>query len=315
MQWSDRIGRRVKLHDLHVFMAVVQAGGMRKAAKRLNSTQPAISRSIAELEHALGIRLLERSRQGIEPTKYGRALLDCGAAVFDDLRLGVKNIEFLADPSHGEIRIGGNESIIGGLLPTIFGRLRRHYPGITIHVIQVGALVQQYRELRERKIDLILGRIAESNDDDIATEVLFYDRPLVVAGLRNRWARRRKLKLSDLANEPWSLPPSDSLIGSLIAEALRASGIERPRRGVATGSIHLHCALLASEPFLGVLPASMLHSAPNLPPLKVLPVELPVLPWPVGTMMLKDRAISPAVRLFIDCAREIMKPLASASRR
>ena len=68
MQLSDRIGRRMKLHDLHVLMTVVQAGSMGKAAQRLNTSQPAISRSIAELEHALGVRLLDRHRQGVEPT-------------------------------------------------------------------------------------------------------------------------------------------------------------------------------------------------------------------------------------------------------
>src|SRR5229473_92819 len=108
MQLSDRIGRRMKLQDLHILMTVMQSGSMGKAAQRLNISQPAISRSIAELEHALGVRLLDRHRQGIEPTEYGRALLDCGVAVFDDLRQGVKNIEVLADPTVGEVRIGSS---------------------------------------------------------------------------------------------------------------------------------------------------------------------------------------------------------------
>src|SRR4029434_11192463 len=85
---------------------VSRAGSMGKAAQRLNISQPAISRSIAELEHALGVRLLNRHRKGIDATEYGRALLDCGLAVFDDLRQGVKTIEFLADPTAGEVRIG-----------------------------------------------------------------------------------------------------------------------------------------------------------------------------------------------------------------
>src|SRR5215831_2806864 len=99
MQLSERIGRRLKLHDLHVLMTVAQAGTMGKAAQLLNTTQPNISRSIADLENALGVRLLDRGRHGIAPTEYGRALLKCGLAVFDDLRQGVKNIEFLADPT------------------------------------------------------------------------------------------------------------------------------------------------------------------------------------------------------------------------
>src|SRR5262249_11924128 len=106
MQLNDRVGRRMKLQDLHVLMTVVQSGSMGKAAKRLNSCQPAISRSISQLEHALGVRLLDRHREGVEATAYGRALLDCGVAVFDDLRQGLRNIEFLADPTAGEVRIG-----------------------------------------------------------------------------------------------------------------------------------------------------------------------------------------------------------------
>src|SRR5262245_47360700 len=101
MELPDRIGRRLKLHDLHVLMAVAHAGSMGKAAQSLNTTQPAVSRSIADLEHALGVRLFDRNRRGVKPTKFGRALLDCGSAVFDDLRQGIKNIEFLADPTVG----------------------------------------------------------------------------------------------------------------------------------------------------------------------------------------------------------------------
>src|SRR5712672_2446517 len=95
MQVSDRIGRRLKLQDLHVLMAVVQAGSMNKAAALLNTGQSAISRSIAELERTIGVRLLDRNPQGVEPTEYGRTLLNGGLAAFDDLRQALKNIEFL----------------------------------------------------------------------------------------------------------------------------------------------------------------------------------------------------------------------------
>ena len=115
MQLSDRIGRRIKLHDLHVLMAVVQAGSMSKAAQVLNTTQPAISRSIADLEQTIGAPLLDRSRHGVEPTEYGRALLDGGAAMFDDLRQAVKNIEFIANPTVGEVRVGAHEPLIVGV--------------------------------------------------------------------------------------------------------------------------------------------------------------------------------------------------------
>src|SRR6266513_1193440 len=86
IDWDSRIGRRLRLRDLHIFFAVVQSGSMAKAATRLRVTQPAVSKAISDLEAALGVRLFDRSTQGVEPTMYGGALLKCGAAVFDELR-------------------------------------------------------------------------------------------------------------------------------------------------------------------------------------------------------------------------------------
>src|SRR5258708_22282231 len=134
MQMSDRIGKRIRLQDVHILMAVVQAGSMGKAARHLNSSQPNISKSIADLEQALGVRLLDRHRQGIEPTEYGRALLDGGVAVFDELRQTVKNIEFLADPTAGEVRIGCLPLLGASFASAVVDRLSRRYPRILFHV-------------------------------------------------------------------------------------------------------------------------------------------------------------------------------------
>ena len=100
----------MRLQDLHVLMAVVQAGSMNKAAALLNTGQSAISRSVSDLERAIGVRLLDRTPQGVAPTEYGRALLAGGVAMFDELRQAVKNIEFLADPTAGEVRIRQHNS-------------------------------------------------------------------------------------------------------------------------------------------------------------------------------------------------------------
>jgi DNA-binding transcriptional LysR family regulator len=310
LQLGDRIGRRMKLHDLHVLMAVVQAGSMSKAAQVLNTTQPAISRSIADLEHTIGVRLLDRGRHGAEPTEYGRALLEGGTAMFDDLRQAVKNIEFLADPTVGEVRVVATDPIIVGVLPAVLDRLRRKHPGISVHVTPVVRAAEQYRDLRERKFDLFLGRITPPIDDDIHVEILFHDRILIVTGPKSRWSRRRKIELSELAGEPWVLPRHDSSVGPVMAEAFRAHGVGFPPKGVVWGAASLMCALLPRGHCLGTLPASALRFGANIPQLKVLPVDLPIPPWPVGVMTLKNRTLTPVVQLFIDCAREVVKPLA-----
>src|SRR5215510_980631 len=161
MQLRDRIGRRMKLQDLHVLMTVVQAGSMGKAAALLNTGQSAISRSIAELEHALGVRLLDRHHEGVEPTEYGRAFLECGAAVFDDLRQGVKKIELLADPGTGDVRIGSSPYIAEILVSAVVKRLSQRYPRIVFHLVTADDTDTLYRQLSERKIDLLIARRAD----------------------------------------------------------------------------------------------------------------------------------------------------------
>src|SRR5436190_13990509 len=116
MQWKDRIGRRLKLQDMHILLAAVESGSMAKAAEHLAISQPVVSRAIASLERTLGVRLLDRSRSGIAPTLYGRALLTHGLAAFNELKQGVKAIEFLADPTAGELRIGSTEPMAAGML-------------------------------------------------------------------------------------------------------------------------------------------------------------------------------------------------------
>jgi DNA-binding transcriptional LysR family regulator len=92
---------------------------------------------IADLEQTLGVRLLDRGPLGIEPTLYGSALVRRGLAVFDELRQAVREVEFMAGPTAGEVRIGCNESLSAALLPGVIGRLSEEYPGIIVHVAQM----------------------------------------------------------------------------------------------------------------------------------------------------------------------------------
>src|SRR5262245_44917332 len=310
MQLSDRIGRRMKLQDLHILMTVVQSGSMRKAAQSLNITQPAISRSIAELEHAVGVRLLERHRQGVEPTQYGRALLDCGAAVFDDLRRGVKNIEFLADPTAGEVRIGAASSLAASFVSSVIERLSRRHPRIVSHLV-IKPVEALHRDLHDRNVELLIARsFGPLAGERLGFEFLFDDSYVVVAGAQNPWVRRRRIALADLVGEAWTLPPPETVPGSVIRDAFRASGLDYPRATVITDSPQVRINLLVTGRFLTVFPASTLKFSIRRPELKVLPVELSTTRVPSGVVTLNNRTLSPVARLFIEHAREVAKPLA-----
>ena len=151
----------VSLRHLHIFMAVVDTGGIAKAAALLSISHPVVSKTISDLEHVLGVRLLERGPRGVEPTQYGRACLDCGLAVFDELRRGLQAIENLTEPHAGELRIGVAEPI-RDMLSGIVEQVARKYPRIIINLIMAEAK-PLHDILRDRQVDVIFTRRAGSD--------------------------------------------------------------------------------------------------------------------------------------------------------
>lgn len=312
VQWADRIGRRLKLRDLHILIAVVQSGSMAKAARQLAVSQPVVSAAIASLEHALEVRLLDRGRRGVESTVYGRALLKHGLAAYDALRQGVKEIEFLADPTVGELRIGCSEWIAAGLLPVIIDRLLQRHPRLEFYVDQTVTAVPEFRELRQRSVDLVLGRLAAPfAEDDLQADILYQEQICILAGVSSRWSRRRKIDLAELVDEPWIFTPLNELPGSLVKDAFQASGLTLPQPKIVSYSLHLRNRLLSTGRYLTVMPRSLLRFTDMPASLKELPVKLPIKPRHVAIVALKDRTLSPVAKLFIDCARKVTKSLAT----
>src|SRR5262245_7787155 len=303
----ERIERRLKLHDMRVLSLVVQAGSMHSAAKRLGTTQPSISRSISDIEHTLGVRLLDRSRRGVEPTPYGRAIIKRSIAVFDEIRQGVKDIEYLADPTVGELRIGYTEGAAGGPGFAVIDRLASRHPRIVFNIITTGAMAL-YRQLAERNVELVIAAIAGAVPEEFVVEKLFDDSLVVAAGMQNPWTRRRKIELAELLDEPWTLPPPDSFGSELITTAFRESGLEPPRR-VISASRNLRERLMATGRYLSISPGYSVTPPTNNPLIKALPVKLPHLHRPTMLITLRNRTLSPLAGLFIKTAREVVKTL------
>jgi DNA-binding transcriptional LysR family regulator len=316
MERSEHISRRLKLRQLEVLIAVARWGNMAKAAEELGITQPVVSKTIADLEETLGMRLFDRDRRGVEPTLYGRALLKRSIAVFNDLRAGVTELQFLSDPTGGELRIGSSDAVASGMLAAIISRLSRRYPQLSFEVTLGGGLTDlQHRELQARNLDLVIGRLPNTVPDDLDTETLYYDTFFVLTGMQNDWARHRKIELGDLINQRWCLPSLESYPWTLIADTFRSAGLGLPRRIVMARSVLLVISLVESGPFFTMLPRTVLHFHKRAAALKVWPADPPVQRYPVGIVTLTGRTLSPVTQVFIDCAREIARPLARTNKR
>jgi len=311
MEWSERIGRRIKLRDLHILLAVVQCKSMAKAAEHLSVSKPVVSKVIADLEHVLGVRVLERDRHGAEPTIYGAALLKRGIAAFDELREGVKDIEFLIDPKAGDVRIGCNLFLATSFVSAVVDRLSLRFPRIVFHVVARPAEMLHH-ELSERKVDFLIARRPEAfADERSAFERLFGDKFVVMAGVQNPWIGRRHIEIADLMNEAWVLPPPVGVgVGSVFLKAFRDRGFDYPCTTVFSDSPHVRMSLLETGRFLSIFSESALRFPSERPGVRILPAELPLARVPVGVVTLKNRTLSPVARLFIEYAREVAKPLA-----
>jgi DNA-binding transcriptional LysR family regulator len=306
MDWADRIGRRIRLRDLHVVLAVADHGSMAKASAHLSISHPVISKTISDLEQTLGVRLFDRTAQGVELTAYGRALLKCGVTVFDEMRQGLKQIELLADPASGELRIGCPEITMAGFLPPIVERFSAQYPRVRLHVTLANTAMLQFGSLRERSVDLLIGRMPQTFvEDDLEAEILFDEPYEAVVGADSQWARRRQVRLPDLLGEPWVLPPYDSSPGAQIYEIFAVAGLQPPQPGVATLSVQLTVALIASGRFVGILPRSVAQFNAGPARLKILPAKLTPVHSAVGIITVKNRTLSPLAELFMECARDI----------
>lgn len=314
MRWDDRIGRRLKLRDLHVLMSVAQCGSMGKAAAELAISQPAVSKAVADVEHTLKVRLFDRTAAGVEPTRFGQALLKWGNAVFDDLRQGVKEIEHLADPTSGELRLGCTEPMASGFVPAIVDRLAQKYPRLVFHVTQGDPATLQERELRARNIELAVGRILEPFPaEGTNAEVLFQESAFVATAQASKWVRRRRVALADLMEAAWSLPPPGSVGHTIMTDAFRGAGLELPRCTAVTYSLQFHYALLATGRYVGLVPGSMLHFNASRHRLAAVPLDVALRPGTAGIVTLKNRTLSPIAQMFIATARELAKPLAETA--
>jgi DNA-binding transcriptional LysR family regulator len=307
---DSQIGRRLRLRDLHLFFTVMQRGSMAKAASHLGISQPGVSEVIANLEHTLGVRLFDRSPQGVEPTIYGRALHKRGLAAFDELKQGIRDIEFLSDPTSGELRVGCGVTTAAGLMAPVIRKFSNAHPRVVVHYNELPPPRRELADLRERTYDLVLGHVVtplehEFLADDLIVEILFDDPVVVIAGPQSPWARRRKIDLPELMDAPWVLSPANTANYMGVEKAFRARGLPMPKVRIMTASVNVRADLLAHEPFVSAYPRSIAERYS----LSVLPVDLAAPPTFVAVVTLKNRTLSPVAKRFIQYLRDFARPL------
>ncbi len=301
MDWEDRIGCRLTLRDLRILLTTVEVGSMSMAASELRVSQPAISKTITQVERVVGARLVTRSSRGIKPTEQGRALLARSRAALRELKAGVEAMDDLSHPKAGELRLAGNQVALSGIVPIVINRLYARRPGFIFNVVPAHTVDDQVRILEQEQAELVVGRTGLSAiADQLRVVELFNDEFVVVAGPNNRWSRRKKIELSELMRETWALPAPGTITGKYVAQIFRANGLEPPQINVVTSSMQLHQRLVLENGFLSLFSASLARTIQGM---RILPASLKGEHRSIDILTLKHRTLSPLARLFIEEAK------------
>ena len=313
MDWSDRIGRRVRLRDLHIVLAVAEAGSMAKASAKLAISHPVVSKTISELEHTLGVNLFDRSSQGSSRRRMAGHCSRLPSMCSTICARGSNASNSSPTRRRANSRVGCPEIIQAGVLPAITEHFLRQHPRVQLRVIHADTALMQFDQLRKHNVELLIGRMPRPFvEEDLVSEPLFDEPFSVVAGIESRWARRRQIELAELAEEAWVLPPPDSVPGVLIAEIFREHGLKQPRAGILTLSVQLTTTMIATGKFVGLLPGSVARFSAKRVGLKILPVKVPTVLGSVVVITVKNRTPSPLAQQFIRSARAVAKSISDA---
>lgn len=311
MKRADQISRRLRLKDLHTLQSIAELGSMAKASQRLALSQPAISKAISEMERTVGAALLDRTSRGVALTECGLLLLERARVIFDEVRQGVEEIAAVSDPTQGEIRIGTTEPLTA-VLSEVIGNVARKYPRIR-YVVTISDGDSLDRDLRDRRLDVVLRRFPAAGAEDLATETVFQQALGVLADRRHPLLRRKSLQLADLMAERWALSPADSFLGRVVADVFARRGLPLPPAVVTTISIYMRLSLLAGGNFISVLPLTLLRHPSSSGWLRPLNVDLSDSAAPISLVTLKKRQPSGPLRLFRQASLEICRAFSDAS--
>lgn len=293
-----------KPRHLQLLVALDDIRHLGKVAASINVSQPAVSKTLGELERGLGLKLFERTARGVVPTTYGECLIRHARAMLSELAQARDELRGLASGSSGSIRVGVFATAALELFPRALALLNSRRPGISV-LAREGTVETLLPDLLLGNLDLIVGRLPDGRGaQELGEKTLMEEGVNVVAGRHHPLARRKRLRWSDLKPYPWVLPPVNTLLREPLERVFEIHGIAIPANRIETLSVHVIRAYLHYTDAIAALAADVSRYYESLGLLAILPLELPRLVRPVGVVWNRHRPLTPGTQALIQCLEE-----------
>ena len=301
VQLDGYMRANLKARHLQLLVALDDFRNVSRAATQANITQPAVSKALGELERGLGVKLFQRTAHGINPTVYGECLVRHARAMLEQLTHAREELRGLQAGTSGKLNVGALSATVQTLLPRSLALFKERSPGTAI-LLREGTHEMLLPELWLGKLDLIVGRLPHQRlGQDLVHKPLSEEPVRIVAGARHPLVRRKRLAWSDTRDFPWILPPPGSLMREPVEQAFERHAIPLPTGHIETISVHVISGYLQISNALAVIAGDVARYYQKLGIISILPLDFPKLAPPIGVTWSRERPLSPAAKLMIEC--------------
>jgi DNA-binding transcriptional LysR family regulator len=305
------IERKFRLRHVELIAELYDCRSILKAARRLNLTQPTLTKALQDVEATLGVALFERSNRGLAPTPYGDIFARHAKMVLAQLRHAAEELESLRAGYSGRVAVGTLLAASASILPDAIARLKKERPGVTVSVV-VGTYDILMPSLLAGDLDMVLGRLPEEGRSRALLYEEFYAEPVrLVTRPGHPLLRRRRLGLRDLVNEAWLLPLPETALRRQVERAFLEADAPLPRNLIESVSILTNRVLLRKSDCIGVMPYHVALDDVEHGLLAILPVKLKSIETPVGAILRAPGELPPAAAALLECLRLAAKDVPS----
>jgi len=302
---SDRFVRsHLKTRQLVLLVELGRHGSILHAAQAAHLTQPAASKLLADLEHALGVKLFERLPRGVAPTWYGEVMIRRAGAALAELDAGHQEVMELLAGLSGRVAVGAVLTPATTLLPAAVTLLKQRQPRVHIAVsVDTSKLLIQH--LQGGALDIVIGRVLDSESAaQLSYEPLTDEPHSLIARVGHPLAGRAGLGLAELAQQGWILPPAGSILRDRLTALFLSAGLDQPQQTVETLALPVVTSLLRQSDMVAALPEELVRPYLDAGLLTVLDFALGLRMDDYGIVTRRGHQLSPGAQLMLDCLRE-----------
>jgi pca operon transcription factor PcaQ len=298
------LAARLRLRHLACFAAIAREQHLGRAAGELHLTQPAVSKTLAELEELTGLRLFERGRQGAQLTREGLAFLPHAQAVLEALRAASNAVLGVATRPRPVVQIGALPTVAPDLLPAVLTRVRAARPDTRV-TVQTAANEPLLNLLRAGKLDFAVGRMADPQQLVGLSFEFLYVEPLVLAVRPGHpLLGRRRLRLAQVLDYPLAVFSRGTIPRQNTESYLSSQGLRLPHNCVETLSVSVARLLTQGSDTVWFAPSGAVREDMAQGALAQLKLPMQGTEEPVGLLTRSEGGLSEAARPFVLALRE-----------